>query len=71
MCPRGRPRGQGRPRRLHLWWILKVIADSLTAKYPSNLLLSAGNIAKFSFEDQYCLNGNSNGLTACRCLAPF
>ena len=20
MCPRGRPRGQGRPRGLHLWW---------------------------------------------------
>ena len=22
MCPRGRPRGQGRPRRLHLWKLL-------------------------------------------------
>ena len=23
MCPRGRPRGQGRPRGLHLWLLLK------------------------------------------------
>ena len=21
ICPRGRPRGQGRPRGLHLWWL--------------------------------------------------
>ena len=36
-----------------------------------SFFLSAGNIAKLSFEDQYFLNGNNNGLTACRCLASF
>ena len=25
MCPRGRPRGQGRPRGLHLWSIKNIL----------------------------------------------
>ena len=43
--------------------ILKVIAGLLTAKYLLNLLLSAGNIEKLSFENQYLFNGNSNEIT--------
>ena len=32
MCSRGRPRGQGRPRGLHLWSLNKVIISNSTFK---------------------------------------
>ena len=46
MCPRGRPRGQGRPRRLHLW-------GSLLFSIILELLIILENLKfdfKFTFE---------------------
>ena len=34
MCPRGRPRGQGRPRRLHLCYFGKKIPNSRALGAP-------------------------------------
>ena len=39
MCPRGRPRGQGRPRGLHLWSVVKPNTTStppVELQNPSN-----------------------------------
>ena len=37
MCPRGRPRGQGRPRGLHLWWTVQDINDKNLNESKQNL----------------------------------
>ena len=38
ICPRGRPRGQGRPRGLHLWfWVLMQKRKKLKADVKSSL----------------------------------
>ena len=42
MCPRGRPRGQGRPRGLHLWYI------QCTFKWSSSLDLISGRVDRAS-----------------------
>ena len=34
MCPRGRPRGQGRPRGLHLWWTPSTGSNSSLSLVP-------------------------------------
>ena len=43
MCPRGRPRGQGRPRGLHLWFLqtelVMALISSLMAFLSSVMVL--------------------------------
>ena len=41
MCPRGRPRGQGRPRGLHLWSLLRFLAKKRSSPSVSVLKPSA------------------------------
>ena len=46
MCPRGRPRGQGRPRGLHLcWWRRKLLFKCKNTLIGLNLLLLAKTYA--------------------------
>ena len=33
MCPRGRPRGQGRPRGLHLCFLLLISVDNAVSSF--------------------------------------
>ena len=61
MCPRGRPRGQGRPRGLHLWlnkqvyshigatWGSIMDTQSLQYYYISQIIKSTVEIASYLF----------------------
>ena len=49
MCSRGRPRGQGRPRRLHLWYlrfnVLTVLGGCISnVQHPLTKFLCCGMI---------------------------
>ena len=48
MCPCGRPRGQGRPRGLHLWYLIRytLIEFKNTLKFVEHERLSCLSSSK-------------------------
>ena len=55
MCPRGRPRGQGRPRGLHLW-LLQLAADTLQGESALTISVFILSILRLFFLCFVCGN---------------